>query len=539
MNPLQVGGQVTGFSSAFVPTPIDVANIKELARSGVFPIQSQLSKLRTTISAAPAELGRYDVEIERLQAALSRLTSERSMLASYTDFCRSVLSPVQRLPNELLANIFDLCFPENLYVIFNEISADDEVDQLARRYLLQLGQVCTRWYRVAMETPKLWSNIAVDTDAWKDYPEEDARRADLLESSLARGRNYPLILHVGISDSDTCDVIVVESLLRHAHRWKDVFVASSGAPCVALFSAMINLDQLEMLDLSVSSWGQVPAFTNAPRLTSLAFSGYVDDLPLLPWTQITTITNSVSHDFPSPSYSPVSVLNLAPNLAVCTFYLDVREDFPHEPWDVQATSAVKELFFLLLTSEGDFSVVAHLFDTLTLPNLESLDICPFDGGSPPIWSSTHFLALVERSGFDSCLTWLAIHAVVSDEELLRCLRALPKLERLFVTECRSSPATITDNFLRGLFFVRNIASVVPKLQLLSLRCGLDFSDSVYADLLASRTQTFDGTSAFESNLWWFEPRKREFSIEAMERINQLVVDGGIIFNTGKYDPAVH
>ncbi|KAK7058224.1 hypothetical protein R3P38DRAFT_2844889 [Favolaschia claudopus] len=533
------GGEL-GFSSAFVPTPIDVANIKELARSGVCPMDSQLSKLRITMAAAPVELDRYDADIERLQTALSRLTSERSVLASYTDFCRSVLSPIQRLPNELLADIFDFCLPDDLYMIFAS-TTDDEVDRLARRYLLQLGQVCTRWHRVAMDTPKLWSTIAVDTEVWKWSFIGDARLADLLESSLARGRNSPLTLHMGISNSDS-DVVVFEALLEHAHRWKNVFVSSSGAPCVALSSAMISLDQLEMLDLNVDSWGRLPAFQNAPRLRYLAFSGYVGDLPLLPWTQIKTIVYD-SHDTPGPRYSPLSVLNRAPQCANGTFYLDLRECPPHEPWEVDIKSRLNQLFFQLLVSEGDDAVAANLFDALTLPNLEALEIYPSDGTSPPIWSSTHFLALVERSGFDSCLTWLAIRAVVSDEGLLRCLRALPKLERLFFTECGSSPAsfsaTITDNFLRGLFLVRGMASVIPNLRLLSLRCGLDFSDSVYADLLATRARLFDGKSAFGANLWWFGPRKWEFSVEAMERINQLALDGGIIFNTGEYNPAVH
>ncbi|KAK7013808.1 hypothetical protein R3P38DRAFT_2440594, partial [Favolaschia claudopus] len=97
------------FTSTLSPTPADLVDIPQLARSGSLPADPSL--IRVVISGAPADLERYDAEIENLKVAeqnrlveqeLSRLTLEREILASYAAFCQSVLSPAQKLPNELL-----------------------------------------------------------------------------------------------------------------------------------------------------------------------------------------------------------------------------------------------------------------------------------------------------------------------------------------------------------------------------------------------------------------------------------------------------
>ncbi|KAJ7808530.1 hypothetical protein B0H14DRAFT_2198609, partial [Mycena olivaceomarginata] len=76
------------------------------------PSEASESRFQTMISAAQAELERYDTEITRLQTELERLTSERRALASYAEECRGLSSPIRRIPSELLAKIFDICRPE-------------------------------------------------------------------------------------------------------------------------------------------------------------------------------------------------------------------------------------------------------------------------------------------------------------------------------------------------------------------------------------------------------------------------------------------
>ncbi|KAK7043373.1 hypothetical protein R3P38DRAFT_2883822 [Favolaschia claudopus] len=505
------------FTSFCLPTPAEVENIRELARFGALPTGLELSKLQLTMANAPAEIQHYETEIETLQKEISRLASERTSLESYLNLCRSVLSPVHRLPNEMLADIFDLCLPEELYWISDTITVDDEMNRLAHSHLLQLAQVCTRWHRVAMHTPKLWSLITVDVDYWSPGVSDGVNSilANLLESSLARGQDFPLTLNIGIADSISPNGEAIgEMVLQHAHRWREVFIWSRGAPNMALSSATIKLDQLVKLDLNVELWKDVQVFQNTPTLTDFS---------------------------PGPSYSPLSVLHLAPNVSKCTFYLNLQHESPgHEPWDLQVSSGMKKFYLRLLSSTTGDAVVGHLFDCLTLFALEGLDIYPSDIKLPPVWSSSSFLALADRSGFGSRLTYFAIHVILTDEELLCCLRVLARLERLFVTDCGTSTntVTITNHFLRELGLGMR-TSLIPELKLLSLRCGLEFDDAAYADMLASRVADGTRTLAFKSNLWWFETHKREISPEALGRIAQLVSDGRLIYKSGQYDPEKH
>ncbi|KAK7058203.1 hypothetical protein R3P38DRAFT_3547858, partial [Favolaschia claudopus] len=137
-------------------------------------------------------------------------------------------------------------------------------------------------------------------------------------------------------------------------------------------------------------------------------------------------------------------------------------------------------------------------------------------------------------------------AVVTDVELLRCLRVLSQLDKLFITDCCTSSSDeavvqpiVTDTFLRGLVLAPGSTPLMPKLRFLSLRCGLNFTDSIYANLLASRVQDRDAKNAFTANLWWFAGQQREISPEALERIAQLVSEGELTFKSGKYEPAIH
>lgn len=125
----------TRFGSPFLPGPSDIADLQNMLRSNTLPIET--SSFQRTILAAPAELLRYDGEIERLRNTLVLLTADRDSLASYADSCRSALAPIRRLPTELLAEIFDMCEPSADY----KESHSGEMDRLSKRYLLQLSQV--------------------------------------------------------------------------------------------------------------------------------------------------------------------------------------------------------------------------------------------------------------------------------------------------------------------------------------------------------------------------------------------------------------
>ncbi|KAJ6501218.1 hypothetical protein C8R47DRAFT_1211476 [Mycena vitilis] len=179
------------FPSPAAPTAAQTLELLNILRSNTVP--PAVASFQATISAAPAlELARYDTEIERLQKVLDKLISERCTLAEYADRCRTVLSPIRRVPTELWATIFDMCSPfatdgnDNLS---DETTPEAEVDRVSQWHLLQLSQlimlelkVSSFWHKIAMDTPRLWSKIVLDTSLWIETTLSPVKLLSLLQS---------------------------------------------------------------------------------------------------------------------------------------------------------------------------------------------------------------------------------------------------------------------------------------------------------------------------------------------------------------------
>ncbi|KAK7055890.1 hypothetical protein R3P38DRAFT_3253851 [Favolaschia claudopus] len=532
------------FSSTFAPTPAELVDIQQLARSGSLPVDP--ARIRAVISGAPADLERYDAEIENLKVAernlqrkLSRrLTLERETLASYAAFCRSVLSPAQKLPNELLGEIFDLCLRKKINPGASTSRLEDQMNLLARRDLQELAQVCFRWYCVAIGTPQLWSMIIIYSGVWDRSFFHAEILMKLLESFLIRGKDHPLTIEMTISDTMRCDQVLA-LLSQHAQRWREVdFLASRGQNTTFHRIKNLKLDRLVSLSLDVAWEQRVKAFRKAPVLTELSFKRDFESLPRLPWSQIKTVSYD-SLGAGDPVHSALSLLRAATNLTTCRLYLYLQGyDLDDESWGIHTTSRTQKLYIQLMTSTGSDPILGHFLDSLTLPHLNVLDIHPNNGSSfPLLWSTDAFLGLADRSGFHSSLTYLALHVQVKDVDLLRCLSAVPLLEKLLIRDC--TPSAVTDTFLRGLQLdattttTPDSAPLVPNLAFFSLRCALSFTDPVYFDLLASRTSQ---ARDFQSDLWWYATRRREVSAKLVENIAKLVakMEGRFVFKSGAY-----
>ncbi|KAJ7649027.1 hypothetical protein DFH06DRAFT_944798, partial [Mycena polygramma] len=120
------------------------------------------------------ELARCDIEIATLRERLDQLLVERAAIqADYID-CNSLLAPVRRLPSEILAEIFALCWdsftPFMEDVDCDSVSLPTEIARLAHAPLLNLSRVCVRWHNIALGTPALWSRIELEAILWTAAP---------------------------------------------------------------------------------------------------------------------------------------------------------------------------------------------------------------------------------------------------------------------------------------------------------------------------------------------------------------------------------
>lgn len=94
-----------------------------------------------------------DTRIEETRAILEGLLQERDDHLARTALYRKVLSPVRRIPPELVADIFIQSCPETSIL---PPSADNAN--------LRLSQICSGWRKVALGTPRLWPNVTIH---WK------------------------------------------------------------------------------------------------------------------------------------------------------------------------------------------------------------------------------------------------------------------------------------------------------------------------------------------------------------------------------------
>ncbi|KAJ7647992.1 hypothetical protein FB45DRAFT_1020201 [Roridomyces roridus] len=281
----------SGHTSSHCTSATDAARLTDILRSTVLPTTEDTYLFRRVSSEAPADLAGYDAEIERLQSLLGCLQSERELLSTYTERCRSALSPIRRLLTELLTEIFDWCAPSCAESIENEDTADMELERLAKTHLLQFSAVCYRWHEIAMGSPKLWSTIVTDADLWNDTDIRTEHLLRRLELSLERGANSPLVMELGLPhEDDELQSSILKLVTPHATRWKDIYLWIDPSSVELLAHMRGNLPRLESLSLSASTVDPYPpgpaVFDLAPRLTRLTLTGWPLRLPEIPWGQL-------------------------------------------------------------------------------------------------------------------------------------------------------------------------------------------------------------------------------------------------------------
>ncbi|KAJ7114045.1 hypothetical protein C8R44DRAFT_553372, partial [Mycena epipterygia] len=86
------------------------------------------------------------------------------------------LSPIRRLPPEILLQVFLLCAPLN---------------RLTRRDLLQLSQVCAHWRALVLGTPVFWRAVDLDMMFWSH------KMLPLVQKALERSGSSPLQIRIG------------------------------------------------------------------------------------------------------------------------------------------------------------------------------------------------------------------------------------------------------------------------------------------------------------------------------------------------------
>ncbi|KAJ7431943.1 hypothetical protein B0H11DRAFT_2261277 [Mycena galericulata] len=534
-------GQTPFNGSRLLPGPEQITQLRDILRSNVSP--SQPSALFHHVQGeSPADLARYDAEIERVRATLSRLISERTELESYANGCRSVFSPVRRLPTEVLVEIFDMCTPPEADQISVPGTPQVEIKRLGKHHLYQLSAVCWRWYNIVMGSPRLWSTLVVDTSLWGETGTSSKKLIDALELSLKRGADFPLRIQAVVVPGNDTERLVLELLSQYCQRWKHVTLWIEPHALWFLARARGNLPLLKSLRIAAVGIGpqDLPGydvFEFAPGLTEVFLAGWPLQLPTLPWGQLLTLL--YTHTESGRLSNGLDIINHLSNHAAHRLEVECSS-FNPDVILAPVFSPRLSTFGVELRASDDPNhtrrIIRGIFDCLTLPSLNTLSVKRHWKGPSLPWVQSPFVAFVLRSSLHASLTSLEIYAVIDDDELLQCLELLSSLEELIISDCadyENGHAVITDNLLRRLVWKDDHnTNLIHRLRDLCLTTVFLFDDDVLWDLVRSRLvpgRTDDGLFDIQIYCLLPHPRPRQISPQLVAQFVELENRGELHF----------
>ncbi|KDQ56372.1 hypothetical protein JAAARDRAFT_158434, partial [Jaapia argillacea MUCL 33604] len=228
----------------------------------------------------PSEVSRVERDVSALDAQIEKLTRKRDdSLINLRDM-KSLLSPVRRVPPDVLSSIFIECVGQDKYV-----------DPWRNPVSLLLARICHHWRRVALSTPLLWSSILVhacEVPAYHSIP-----YIALINLFLERSGAVPLSLVFNLQDLEMEGLVDV--LIPHIHRCKDLILtfddsdAESSPACRVLRSIEAKAPLLQVLSLCGPADRTLPHIDigrEAPLLRRVTVE--VPPMRLrLPWSRLT------------------------------------------------------------------------------------------------------------------------------------------------------------------------------------------------------------------------------------------------------------
>ncbi|KAF8122643.1 hypothetical protein K438DRAFT_1483234, partial [Mycena galopus ATCC 62051] len=122
--------------------------------TNTMPMDSEVYFIRSIISASDGQLAMLNREMALFRDRMQSLADEHTQLLSYCNKNRGIISPLRRMPPELLQEIFSWTVP---LAQDSRNGAQTSITESP----WNLSHVCKLWREVSIGTPSLWSLIAI------------------------------------------------------------------------------------------------------------------------------------------------------------------------------------------------------------------------------------------------------------------------------------------------------------------------------------------------------------------------------------------
>ncbi len=366
-----------------------------------------------------------------LYAAISRRFEQVKVdIASH----KSLLSPIRRLPEDVLLSIFH-------HVPVNSL------DPLCSPWLF--GQVCAHWRSLSKSSPSLWSRIVIGPDLDKENPlmsKHNSQALYAIEQCLVMSRDHHLSIHIDTtrrqrlpeddpSGGPSDPLHNFRPIAAASKRWSSAAFELVGARELQLFLSWISdpPEQLRTLSIFVLSGAHLgsrdvvypPIFINSP-LTHVD----LENLSLLNIALSPRNLRNLRCDIRDPqqlcdlfkTFHHLKHLTISPATG--------RSGIIRHPWTFDGNYIVHELvelsIFVSPYHTHDHPRVALSLDALHLPQLQSLALkgpgYPFPDAAAGLFSADEMTRVRDLLNRSACsLKCLVIDSPIPVREYLSIL----------------------------------------------------------------------------------------------------------------------
>ncbi|KAK0482039.1 hypothetical protein EDD18DRAFT_1201728 [Armillaria luteobubalina] len=492
--------------AVFAHEPLPSPTFTRIANSNDPPLPAESAAIRGLITEQTNRVSALETQRTHLEAyrqallaqastvadKIAALERERERVTQDIQEHKRLLSPVRRLPPEVLALIFleSIVFPIKRTPSASESEWWDI--ELAESPMWVIEQVCRQWRRVSVSCPELWSyiNITITDDNFK---EDGYAYVRCLTHQFSRSRLCPLSLSItDISNQSSFDKLpppLVTLLLSVASRIRELHLLLSAAifstvPAVRL--ALPSLTKLCLLSTDaeeISRYNNLNLFDAAPNLHVVEAMNIRDPVTYfaLPWHQITRYkSDHLLDDWADPGPDTgihLQSIKSQPQLVECDLRCEVNcadGVFSSKLYPVVCTRLRMLSLSSWAYSSTGVRALHQILDRLMLPVLESLRVVCQEG-HPELEGEQTFSALrrlVERSHAPLEVLYFE-HGEVREEDMGAVLRAAPALRDLRLVDVNLGVLPLGED-------------VVPDLRVLRLSAAAGLDRQMWVDVVSAR-----------------------------------------------------